>query len=409
MIIMVFPKNNHIESKEKQVTLSLWLFGNTGLEDLVTKYEELHPNVRVFIQHSPYHELSDKLQTALATGSGGPDVALVEVSFIERFKQLHDYFYNLNNYAEPGLKDKYLDWKWKQASSADGSFVIGLPTDIGPIAMAYRTDLFKKAGLPTNPDQVAAQLSTWDKFLQAGKQVRERTGKAMIDNLDSLYRTVLGQSTDQYYDAATGKLILEESSGVSRAWRIAMQAKQDNLTAHLANYTLDWSNGIQNKDFAVIMTPAWMLDYIKSTDPQSSGMWNITFVPEVIGSNGGSFLSLPKDGQHPKEAFQLIEWLTAPAQQLEIFKNKGNFPSTPEIYKNPIIEKKTDLYFSSAPIGRIYAEVARRNKPVYEGPDHFIISKAEVYILQSVENNELQPEKAWEKFIKNVQEQLHTE
>ncbi|GAF20371.1 sugar binding secreted protein [Bacillus sp. JCM 19046] len=74
-------------------------------------------------------------------------------------------FYDLSEYGATDLEGDYLDWKWQQASSDDGS-VIGIPTDIGPMAMAYRVDLFEEAGLPTDPDEVAEVMSTWDDYIE---------------------------------------------------------------------------------------------------------------------------------------------------------------------------------------------------------------------------------------------------
>ena len=37
--------------------------------------------------------------------------------------------------------------------------------------MAYRTDVFEAAGLPTDPDEVAELIPTWDQFIEVGEQV----------------------------------------------------------------------------------------------------------------------------------------------------------------------------------------------------------------------------------------------
>ena len=36
--------------------------------------------------------------------------------------------------------------------------VIGLGTDVGSLGICYRTDLFKKAGLPTSPAKVGKHV-----------------------------------------------------------------------------------------------------------------------------------------------------------------------------------------------------------------------------------------------------------
>ena len=61
-------------------------------------------------------------------------------------------FVDLNKYGADKLKDQWLPWKWEQSLAADGKTQIGLGTDIGSLAICYRKDLFKKAGLPTDRD-----------------------------------------------------------------------------------------------------------------------------------------------------------------------------------------------------------------------------------------------------------------
>ena len=66
---------------------------------------------------------------------------------------------------------RYIDWKEKAATTKDGA-VLGLGTDIGPMGMCYRSDLLGKAGLPTDPATLAAQMPTWHDFLALGEKFK---------------------------------------------------------------------------------------------------------------------------------------------------------------------------------------------------------------------------------------------
>ncbi len=69
-------------------------------------------------------------------------------------------------------------------------------------------------------------------------------------------------------------------------------------------------------------------------------------MPGRAGNWGGSYLAIPKMSQHKKEAYDLVQWLTAPEQQAKLFQRIGNFPSSV-----PAIEKVADTkdpYFSGA-------------------------------------------------------------
>jgi cellobiose transport system substrate-binding protein len=394
------------EGDKAEVELTVWLWPGTALESLIEEYEQAHPDLRINIVTYEYEVVHNKLQTSFATGLGAPDVSLIEVSFIERFKGFDDYFYNLGNFGASDLKKQYLDWKWQQAVSVDQSFIFGLPTDIGPMVMAYRPDLFKEAGLPIDRDEVSERLKTWDDFLEAGRQVKQRTGKAMVDNIIIIYRMILGQAEQQYFEKENGQLIVETNPDVKKAWDYAVKAKQMELSAGLPTWDTVWGAGMTKGDFAVKLLPAWMLDMVKTHAPGISGQWDVTSSPEGGGNWGGSFLTLPKEGSHPEEAFELIKWLTDPVQQLRFFSAGNNFPSTPVIYDDVAIQGSRDEYFGNAPVGKILSEAAKDVKPVYEGPKQHIVSTIMESALDKVELNEATPEEAWSEAMKLIEKQL---
>ena len=101
----------------------------------------------------------------MTAGSGAGDVVALEEGIISQFVAKPDKFVNLLDKGADSLKPDYLDWKWNQALTADGKTLIGLGTDIGAQGMCYRKDLFQKAGLPTDREQVGALWPTWDAYL----------------------------------------------------------------------------------------------------------------------------------------------------------------------------------------------------------------------------------------------------
>lgn len=72
--------------------------------------------------------------------------------------------------APKTFKSDYLGWKWAQATTTDGK-QLGIPSDIGPTALFYRADIFEQAKLPSDPDQVATQMTTWDAFIEFGTKL----------------------------------------------------------------------------------------------------------------------------------------------------------------------------------------------------------------------------------------------
>ncbi|WP_199616635.1 ABC transporter substrate-binding protein [Paenibacillus alkalitolerans] len=388
----------------EKVKLTIWLWPGMGIEDQIKEYAASN-NLEVDIQLSPFADVHNNLQTALASGSGAPDISAVEVKVIEKFKANPEHFTNLLELGADEIKDDYIEWKWEQALTGDKNVLLGIPTDIGPMAMAYRTDVFEKAGLPTDPAEVSNVIKTWDDFIEAGKKVRQNAGVAMIDNAASLLTVMVGQGDKKHFEQ-DGTFISKENPQVKKAWEYANKAIEANITANIDAWSSEWGTGMTNGDFAVELAPAWMGGFMKTNAPDAKGKWNLTLMPEGSGNWGGSFLTIPKQSKHPKETYELIKWLLSPEQQLVTFKKNSNFPSTPELFESPEIQDYKDEYFSNAPAGKIYAEAAKLVKPVYEGPDSQLVEDALNQAIARVEDKQQSAEDSWNQAYQDIERQL---
>src|SRR4051794_19255729 len=146
------------------VTLKVNFWGDFGLDALKTQYEKDHPNVKITLNTGEFNAQHEDLQKKLVAGSGAPDISAIDEGFAVQFRSQADKFVNLLDKGAGSYESKYLDWKWKQTLSPDGKSQIGLGTDVGGLAMCYRSDLFKAAGLPTERDKVSALWGSWDQF-----------------------------------------------------------------------------------------------------------------------------------------------------------------------------------------------------------------------------------------------------
>ncbi|WYP25746.1 extracellular solute-binding protein [Alkalihalobacillus sp. FSL W8-0930] len=384
------------------VTLTMWLWPGMGFAEKAKQYEEENPGIKIDIQEAEYADAHQNLITALAAGSGAPDISGVDEGYLERIKESSDMFYDLSEYGAQDLEGDYLDWKWKQASSEDGS-VIGIPTDIGPMAMAYRVDLFEEAGLPTDPDEVNQVLGTWDSYIEAGEQLKEQTGAFMFSDVADMYSAIREQGDKQYFET-DGTLILEDSPQIQKAWDKSVEAM--DIQANIERGTPEWGAALANGDFATVFLPPWMLQNIKNDAPDTSGLWDIALMPEGSGNWGGSFLTVPKQSDHPEEAYEFITWLMSPENQLDIFKENGNFPSTPGIYDDPAVQELDDEFFIRKDIGAIYAEAATLVQDVYRAPMTAPINTIMQDALGSIADGVSTPEAAWDKALEEVDRQV---
>ena len=113
-----------------------WPSGDDGFEAALDGFYELYPNVEVefvFQDTTAHHQAR---QTSLAAGDGAPDVAMVEGAYIAQYKD-SPALANLYDFGVEELKDDFVEFKWDQAISSDGSRMVALPWDLGP-TLFYR-------------------------------------------------------------------------------------------------------------------------------------------------------------------------------------------------------------------------------------------------------------------------------
>ncbi|MCM3703125.1 ABC transporter substrate-binding protein [Paenibacillus macerans] len=394
--------NSGTDSGEK-IELTFWSLGTTNYEDLAKEYTAEHPNITVKFQNtSDQTAHHNNLTTALSAGSGAPDIFMLEIAFMERFISAKDKFHNLYDLGAKDIESNYLDWKWKQATSVDGSFQLGLPTDIGPTVVYYRTDLAEQAGLPTDPDGFSAAIDSWDKFATVAKQFKEKTGKPFADLTDLVYNGLRDQSPDQiYFNKADGAFIGDTNPQVKKAYDFTVKGIQEGWIGNWILWSPEWQNAINKGDFGVMLGPAWIAGTIRNAK-DSAGKWEIAQLPEGAGNWGGSFLTLPKEGKHPKEAYEFISWLVNKDNQLKSFTESGLFPSIPAVYDEPDFSSKPDEFFSGQVIAEAYAKSAERVKPVYYGPLHDQVDTIIKNALKNVLEKKADPQKEWDDAMKQA-------
>ncbi|MGL5861820.1 MAG: ABC transporter substrate-binding protein [Phycicoccus sp.] len=382
--------------------LDVWLFGGMGLDEVIAQYEKENPDVDVTIKAGSSDEQAQALTTALA-GGNVPDVAAIEGSYLGQFKAQPQNFVDLRDLGAKDIEGEYLDWRWAQGVAADGE-VIGIPTDVGGLAIGYRKDLFAAAGLPTERDQVSALWPTWDDFIKVGERYKAKTGKGMIDTVVNAVYNPSSRQGDSLYYGDGDELIYDSNPAVRTSFDLAMKAIP--ISSKIKPFSDEWNAGMNNGDFATLPFPSYMMNYVQQQAPNTKGKWDIAAVPGKAGNGGGSQLAIPAKSDSQKEAYEFTKWLLAPEQQLSVFKKHGNFPSTTKLYDTPDILDFKNPFFGDAPVGEIYKESVTTLKPIYQGPQERIVDSALVNTMDQAEAGKVKPDAAWEAGVKSVKSAL---
>ncbi|MEV6210410.1 extracellular solute-binding protein [Kitasatospora sp. NPDC051914] len=389
-----------------KITLSVGDFGTFGYKEagLFDEYMKAHPNVTITENTTTQEgDYWTALQTRLS-GGGLDDIQALEVSRIAlaTSDQLSSAFIDMSK-AEGVDKDAYLPWKWQQATTPDGR-TIGLGTDVGPMAICYRQDLFAAAGLPTDPAQVSALWAgDWAKYVEAGRQYQAKAPKGtfFMDTASGLYNGVVSSSPEQYY--RKGKIAYQDSAGVRKGWELAAEAVRAGTTQGLKEFDTPWQTAFSNSTFATTVCPSWQQANIeKFSGPGNAGKWNIAQAP-AAGNWGGSFLAVPASGKHVAQAQALAVWLTAPEQQAKVFRKVGNIPANQKAYTLPGVTDFTNPYIGpKAPTGQIFSTAAKAITPAETGPHHGDLHGAFSNGVLLMEQNHKSADEAWAATLKQV-------
>jgi cellobiose transport system substrate-binding protein len=377
-----------VQAEECTKTLKIWSFGDVFLPRLILQYKQQNPGICFDIKKSDLDPLNGtQMITACAAANShtGPDIAAVEIQYSGYWRAYPQCFVDLRTLKRTSdgksakeLKSLYLPWRFDNGVAYNGN-VIGLPTDVGGLEVAYRWDLLKAKGLPYKRAAVSKAISTWPKFIDFGKQYMAKLTKSekalkmgFLDNAGAIYTAMINQGTKKYYEnngTAAGKLIYSTNPTIKKAYNTTVTALKAGIGTRVAQFSSDWSVGMQKGKFAMMLAPAWMMDYIKQQASATKGKWDIANIPGGGGNQGGTQLTIPTAGNplNRQAAWDFLSWYVAPEQQKFAFLTYGMFPTTVSLYKDPEVTGFNDPFFNNAPVGKIYSEGVQKLKPIFAG------------------------------------------
>jgi cellobiose transport system substrate-binding protein len=302
------------------VTLTVATFNEFGYEDLITEYMELNPGVTVEQRKAATtNEAREKLSTGLAAGSGLADVEAVEVDWLPELMQFSDRFVDL---ADPELEGRWLDWKVGMATTPEG-MLMGYGTDIGPRPSATGLTCSRRPGSRPTATRSPSCSATRGRTTSPPASSSSRAPTSPGSTRPARCRAMIHQIENAYEESDGTPIPLGENTEARAVYDEVLAAADAGLSASLAQWSEDWTNAFQTDGFATMLCPAWMLGVIEGNAAGVEG-WDIadTF-PGGGGNWGGSYLTVPTQGDNVEEAQKLAAWLTAPEQQIKAFVAKG--------------------------------------------------------------------------------------
>ncbi|MDX6516806.1 MAG: lactose/L-arabinose transport system substrate-binding protein, partial [Gaiellaceae bacterium] len=328
-------------------------------------------------------DLYQKMQLAAASGSGLPDVVLLEDSHIAQIAKL-GVLADITSLATK-YKKKFVAAKWQQ-NTLNGK-IYGFPWDIGPVAMYYRRDILQKAGV--NPNS----LTTWAKWIAAGSKIKAATGadlwyQAKAQNDGRFFETLLWQQGSGYINAK-GAVTLDKDPRALAALNLLGDGWKKGVLGDVPEWGDPWYKGINTGQVATLPMAAWMGGFLESwLAPDGKGKWGVVKLPAFkaggsrSANDGGSDLAITKTADKTAAWAYVQNLLANPAVQAEVWKRSGFFPSLLQSW-NSTFTTKADPYFGGQAIQKVFAEAAKAIPAAY-------VYSADYQQMNSVMNAEIQ-------------------
>jgi multiple sugar transport system substrate-binding protein len=305
----------------------------------VAGFQKAYPSVELKVVSLQYADHHTAMTTALATGSGLPDVMALDFRFIGKFVESG----GLEDLAQPpynalALRDRFVKYTFAQATGRKGNLA-AMPADIGPGTLLYRKDIADKAGVTE-----AELTKSWDSYIEAGKKIKAKTGAYLLadaaDLRDIVLRSGLKDGEGLYFDAQ-GKVLVDSPRFV-RAFELGRAARQAGLDARAVAWTNEWAAGFKQGRIASQMMGAWLAGHLKNwLAPDTQGLWRSAVLPGgQAASYGGSFYAIPKKAVNKTAAWDFIRYMTTRKEvQLESLKMLDTFPALIAAQHDPVMDE----------------------------------------------------------------------
>ena len=351
-----------------KIVIGGWPAGDDAFKAIIPAFNEIYPDIEIelaFQQGSDYNQM---LTTALAAGSGAPDIAMMEQAWVGRYKEstgfenLLEAPYNIGD-----MKDDFVGMKWNLALSADGERLVGVVWDIGPASMFYRRDVFEDAGLPSDPEEVEKLMSTWDGVMEAAEAIYIPGERWLFPNAYSLY-TWNFMNREFYNDKLEFSL---EKDGAREGLETAIKMRANGWDAQYDLSASEYQSALNEGKLGAHVSGCWFGGFLKTfIAADTSGLWGITKLPGNIDDSnwGGSYVGIPTQSQNKDAAWAFILYAMATNEgQNGMFQAVDYFPGYIPAWDDPIYEAE-DPFFGGQKVRLKWVDISKNLQPTFSTP-----------------------------------------
>ncbi|MDR7187101.1 multiple sugar transport system substrate-binding protein [Microbacterium trichothecenolyticum] len=259
-------------------SVSVWAW-YPAFEQVVDLFNETHDDVQIcWTNAGQGNDEYTKFSTAIESGSGAPDVIMLESEVLSSFS-IRDALVDLADYGFDEVAGNYTEGALKDVSSGDAVYAV--PVDGGPMGMLYRQDILDEYGI--------APPTTWEEFADAAQQLKDAGAPGVLANFPpngrAFTQALFAQagSVPFEYDSANpteiGIDVNDQGSKDVLAYWEDLSAK--GLVAVDEAFTADYNTKLVDGTYAIYVAAAWGPGYLQGLEGTDEGaVWRAAPIPQ---------------------------------------------------------------------------------------------------------------------------------
>ena len=300
------------------------------------------------------------------------DIVLFQDRYIKNF---------VENYPDAWVNLDGAEINWdditavKQSYSTIDGVHYGVPVDNGTAIMAYRVDLLEEAGY-TIDDMKGI---TWEKFLEVGKAVYEKTGKALLSmdgsGNDLPYMMLQAEGVSLWKD---GKPFIVGNEKLKRVVELLIEMEKEHVLILANDWTGYTNETIMQDQVAGVLNGNWIIPTMTQVEA-NAGKWQITSMPTLDGgegyaTNGGSSLYITGNCKNVDLAKKFLAYTFGGSKQTydEALRKGGVVTCCISAGQSEVYGEGVP-FFNHQPVYTDIVAMGAKIIPVEESPFHYVL------------------------------------
>lgn len=349
------------EAGDGKITLTFQSWEASPLESAsieagLAAFEESHPNVEVKYVTAPFAQHHTKLRTQMASGTA-PDVFYMNPDYQRDFIDSGQLLDLTDEF------DKYWDWddflpssQEKMQVEVDGEErIFGVDAcTVGPV-LFYNRALFDEAGVEYPPTKFEDQW-TWDEFVANMKKLTKvedgktlQYGTANFEEGMNLYTTqemLASNGAEWFNDDFTEAIGIDSKESADALQRIKDLRVKDGVAPDPASIGLDTSNSptqmLLTGRVASLFLGSYGLQELAASNIDLGAGLPPKMDGETYAMQSADLKAVWSGTKHPKEAIELVTFLTSMDFATPIIKSGLWMPNRLSMYEDAQLDSWYD-------------------------------------------------------------------